>query len=128
MLELKSEKTLKIKVGEYVLSISVEGLQTEIPITKQEKIHEGFDEFWKAYPKDHRVGKGKCQKLWQSKKPDLEKVLMAISISQNKEQWIKGFVPNSTTWLSQERYNDFDMVQTSRKPMVLNDKGELVYE
>jgi hypothetical protein len=69
---------------------------------------DGFDEFWKAYPR--KVGKGEAEKQWaKAKGIDLQAVLKAIERARATEQWQKDsgqFIPHPATWLSQRRWED----------------------
>lgn len=71
---------------------------------------ERFEKFWSAYPK--RVGKKAAQKAFIKIKPNeelLEKMLKAIEAQNKSEQWQKEngqYIPNASTWLNGERWND----------------------
>ncbi|OQB43992.1 MAG: hypothetical protein BWY02_02908 [bacterium ADurb.Bin157] len=69
-----------------------------------------FDAFWSAYPR--KVGKGVAFKSFEKIKVDealLNQMLKAISEQVKSEQWRKEsgrYIPNPSTWLNQERWND----------------------
>lgn len=69
-----------------------------------------FDAFWSAYPR--KVGKGIAFKSFEKIKVDealLNQMLKAISEQVKSEQWRKEngrYIPNPSTWLNQERWND----------------------
>ena len=71
---------------------------------------ERFEKFWSAYPK--KVGKKAAQKAFIKIKPNeelLEKMLKAIETQKRSEQWQKEngqYIPNASTWLNGERWND----------------------
>ena len=72
-----------------------------------------FDEFWKAYPKQRRIGKGAAAKAWQKIKIDKNELLRlcleAIKWQKLTEQWRRDncqFVPHPTTYLNQARWED----------------------
>lgn len=71
---------------------------------------EGFDEFWKAYPR--KVGKGDCKKIWVRLKPAIElqqRILEAVADQKQSNDWIKEhgkFIPHPSTWLNGERWED----------------------
>lgn len=68
---------------------------------------EGFDEFWKAYPR--KVGKPNALTMWKRKKPDLTTVLAGLKRWKASDQWTKNdgqFIPHPTTWLNREGWND----------------------
>lgn len=70
----------------------------------------GFDAFWQAYPK--KAGKGAARKVFERIKPDaqLQRTMLAAVAKQSTwAQWTKDggqFIPNPTTWLSQQRWED----------------------
>jgi hypothetical protein len=71
---------------------------------------EGFDEFWKAYPK--KVAKADARKAWLQTKdvrPELTYLLSAIQAHCKTEQWMRNagaFIPYPATWLRGERWDD----------------------
>lgn len=70
------------------------------------RMHESdFNAFWLSYP--IKKGKKPCSTLFL--KLDvalLPKILEAIKLQQNSEQWQKGFIPHPLTWISQARWDD----------------------
>jgi len=67
----------------------------------------GFEDFWKAYP--NKKDKQKAIVSWAKREPDLQKVLKALKVQKNSEQWIKDdgrFIPLPTTWLNGARWED----------------------
>lgn len=74
---------------------------------REDKINNTFDVFWSSFPK--KVGKGAAKKAWQKKKPPLDQVLAALEVQKKSKQWQKEdgqFIPNPSTWLNQERWQD----------------------
>jgi len=67
-------------------------------------VDNGFEIFWKSYPK--KVGKDKAKGAWKIKKPNLDEVLNAIAWQINSKSWQEGFIPNPATYLSQGRWKD----------------------
>lgn len=71
---------------------------------------EGFDEFWKAYPK--KVAKAQAQKAWNKIKPNAELqqvILNALERQKQSVQWQKDngqFIPYPATWLNGRRWED----------------------
>lgn len=68
-----------------------------------------FDEFWKLYP--NGAAKKKCLEMWKKRNYDAiaETILDDVRRKSNTEAWTKQggkFVPMSSTYLSQERWND----------------------
>lgn len=66
-----------------------------------------FEEFFSAYPK--RVKKKPARELWVRKKLNTlaEQIIqdVAMRLSSDK-RWQDGFIPDPTTYLNQERWND----------------------
>jgi len=66
-----------------------------------------FDEFWICYPK--KSGKKKTLEIWKRRKLDsmADKLILDVKtriISDRK--WIDGFIPNPTTYLNGDRWED----------------------
>lgn len=72
-------------------------------------IDQRFETWWLAYPKTGRVGRGKAERVWRKCKPSaalLAEMLAAVEKQKQGRRWREGYVPNATTWLSQERWRD----------------------
>ena len=84
---------------------------------------DGFDDFWANYPK--KVAKADARKAWLQTKdvrPDIAKLLCAITAACKTEQWMKSggsFIPYPATWLRGERWDDELEVKL---PDVINEK------
>ena len=71
---------------------------------------DGFDEFWKVYPR--KVGKGDARKSWiksQKERPLIENILRAVRKQCQSQEWQKergAFIPHPSTWLNQGRWDD----------------------
>lgn len=63
-----------------------------------------FIKFWEAYPT--KTGKGDALKSWKKQKPNIEKVLTALSWQRRSKKWLDGFVPMPATYLNGKRYDD----------------------
>lgn len=79
--------------------------------TKKPNTHaNGFDEFWKAYPK--KVAKTAAQKAWDKLKPDQslqETILQAVNAAKNSRSWTKDngqYIPYPASWLNGRRWED----------------------
>lgn len=95
-----------------------ENVQRGIPPNKNRKEKEKnkkeymlkFEKFWSEYPK--KVGKPKAEAAFEKLNVDdmlLEKMLNAIKIAKNTEQWQneKGkFIPYPASWLNGRRWED----------------------
>ena len=74
-----------------------------------ERLESNFDAFWDLYPK--KVAKQKAKDIWlKNKYNDLltEKIIDAIT-QQVEVTWKhteKKYIPNATTWLNQQRWED----------------------
>jgi hypothetical protein len=68
--------------------------------------YEGFDLFWKAYPK--KVKKKDARKVWARLKPDeaLRSKIHGALETQRREWDARKFIPDPTTWLNGERWED----------------------
>lgn len=66
-----------------------------------------FSEFWSVYPcKDARAP---AEKAWAKKRLDAiaDKIIAdVVARAAGHDRWLSGFVPNGTTYLNQERWND----------------------
>jgi hypothetical protein len=89
-----------------------------------------FEEFWKAYPKQRRIGKGAAAKAWQKIKMDKDELLRlcldAIKWQKLTEQWRRDncqFVPHPTTYINQRRWEDEmpDDIDPNHTPTVKTD-------
>ncbi len=68
---------------------------------------DAFDRFWACYPR--KVGKGAAKKAFDRVKVPVESLLVALETQKRSEQWTRDggrFVPNPSTWLNQERWED----------------------
>ena len=77
------------------------------PYTRKNALDDGFNEFWNVYPK--KVGKADAQKKWINKKPNIDQVMIALTWQIASDQWNKNdgeFIPNPSTYINQERWND----------------------
>ena len=67
-----------------------------------------FDTFWQEYPK--KVAKKEARRVFARIHPDLEltqTMIRAVQAQSESRQWQDPkFIPNPTTWLNQERWND----------------------
>jgi len=65
-----------------------------------------FGTFWAAYPR--KVGKLTASIAFHKalKKTTLPVMLAALAWQGQTRQWQQGIIPNASTWLHQERWND----------------------
>ena len=70
------------------------------PLAPQGGSADGFEKFWKAYPK--KIDFGKAIEAWESENPPLEDVLKAIENFRKQDSWLREggrFIPSPTKWL-----------------------------
>lgn len=71
------------------------------------KRHIWFDRFWDAYPK--KVKRKPSMEKWQRKNLDAkaEEIISDVKARKKRDRrWLAGFVPDPTTYLTQERWTD----------------------
>jgi len=91
-----------------------------------------FDSFWLAYPK--KVGKKKTRAIWKRRKLDriAEQIISDVENRIHADQkWIDGYIPNPTTYLNGDRWED--EITRIKKPqnlaeMMKNYKGGNPFE
>ena len=72
-----------------------------------EKLGRAFDLFWQAYPKKRK--KKPAQEIWARKKLDSQAEVLLADINRRlieDKRWRDGYIPDPTTYLNQERWND----------------------
>ena len=75
-------------------------------VAKELELETAFNLFWEAYPKkeDKKVAKLRFLNLDEKIYP---KIMKAIEIQKKTKQWqTKDFIPQPSTWLNQERWED----------------------
>lgn len=82
---------------------------TEHNITKHNitQTEQMFEEFWSLYPK--KADKKKALDAFKDLDPSdelFEEIKNAVIDQKESDQWIRGYVPNPTTWLKNERWKD----------------------
>ena len=71
------------------------------------KNNEGFDKFWKAYPK--KMNKADALKAWSKVDVPVETILTAVEAQKKTSQWTKDngqFIPYPATWLRGRRWEN----------------------
>lgn len=87
-------------------------LSCSSPTEKRAVMSDGFDVFWKEYPR--KIGKQIAFRSWEKLKkakvlPPIEKILQAVKQQIDSDQWQKDegqFIPHPATWLNQGRWDD----------------------
>ena len=83
------------------------------------KHQQAFETFWKSYPKKRK--KKPALDIWQRKRLDAKLEMILDDIDKRREDdtyWQDGFVPDPTTYLNQERWDDeitTERVQANRR-------------
>ena len=70
----------------------------------------GFDRWWSRYPKERRIAKSKCARLWHRKdlEPRADQVIAVLASDVASAQWCRDdgqYIPLPMTWLSQDRFD-----------------------
>jgi hypothetical protein len=100
------------------LNVNINWINTDIGTqskVKESKVNKSIiytDEFlifWQAYP--NAVSKKKSFEYWQKQKdkPDIEIILQKLEVHKKSDQWQKDngqFIPMSTTYINQARWDD----------------------
>lgn len=78
--------------------------------TAKPELTEGFESFWKVYPR--QVAKTNAAKAWKKLKPDAEliaKIMQSLADHRLSHEWLKDdgqFIPHPATWLNGKRWED----------------------
>jgi len=95
--------------------------EKEVNVRAADIFSDRFDLFWNSYPE--KVGKGDARKAFLKLKPSqelTERMIRAVEAAKQSDKWQRGFVPNPSTWLNQERWEDEPMPPAKPK----QDKSE----
>lgn len=121
------------------LEIEKNGAYTErqqIPVLGESVVKDqkpnGFDEFWKVYPK--KASKGAAEKAFAKaiKEVSLEEMITAVKKQMTTKQWIRDggqYIPYPSTWLNQKRWLD-EVTATEPKPVTVQNsytRGERLF-
>ncbi len=94
------------------------------PTTKNQPTR--FERFWQRYPS--KKAKKLCREIWSRKKLDnmylviMERLSAQIDLDAN---WRKGYIPNPSTYLNQERW--YDDISGQQKKL-MKPEGEIRFE
>lgn len=75
--------------------------------TERKESDTAFNVFWTAYPK--KAGKKDARRAWDKLSPGAElaaQIMAGLDRCKQSRQWRDGFVPNASTFLNGERWND----------------------
>jgi hypothetical protein len=85
-----------------------------IPSKNGHSVTANFELFWSAYPKKRK--KKSALEIWRRKKPDAPTLIADIENRlANDGQWLEGFIPDPTTYLNGERWEDELQPVTSKR-------------
>lgn len=111
--EIGSNKDLRKNevIGQITLPLSLNGEPTSKPSRTGKE--EGCEEFWHLYPKRRRESMKKTRELWTRKHlaESRERIIGALKVCISSDDWKKSdnqFVPSSTRWLNERRWEDGD--------------------
>ena len=95
--------------------MSTQTLEVVCPSDALDKIREDkiisivrFEDFWKEYPANRKVGKKPCMEKWGSKGLDkiADKIIYHVKEMSKTKSWKEGFNPAPLTYINQERWED----------------------
>ncbi len=82
--------------------------QVSKPTSRKKPSPEGFDDFWKLYPR--KEAKQRALKAWQKIKADeLPAIMAGLRVAIQTEQWQKDgvrYIPLPASWLNERRWED----------------------
>lgn len=97
-----------LSIEQYVVwCINQRQLETEIKSIKSNRqINEGFDVFWKAYPK--KIGLQNARKAWDRIRIQADFINIVMkALEAQKPKWTdKQFIPHPASWLNAGRWLD----------------------
>ena len=67
-----------------------------------------FEDFWKEFPVNRKVGKKPCMDKWGRKGLDniADRIINHVKTMKQSKQWKDGFNPAPLTYINQERWED----------------------
>ena len=108
--EIKYNLTTK---KNYIKKVTKETIEIIKYCTEKE-----FNEFWNLYPKknNRKINKSKCIDLYTRLPLKTHRsLLQGLEILKSSESWLKGYHPNTTTFLNQKRWEDVSKENTESK-------------
>lgn len=111
--EAKKRALTQKRVAQHRNKVKRKSVTPALPDQDQDQDHKSngrstsaFDLFWAAYPKKNK--KKDAQKIWQERQLDehSEIILADLQRRPSSEKWQKGFIPDPTTYLRGDRWND----------------------
>ena len=92
------------------------------------KTEDPFDRWWRVYPKKRK--KKTARAIWKKKRLDAKVSELIIDVStriSHDERWLNGYVPDPTTYLNQERWDD-ELTDDSGKKLTYTERMALAAE
>lgn len=104
------KENLNTPIKENLKENNTSNNNTSIIIKKnitENEFSELFDEFWDEYPK-RRVDKAKCKTKFLKLDLEIQKKIIedVKNRKENDEKWVKGFVPMTSTYLNNQKWED----------------------
>jgi len=98
--------------------------QNRIEKTNGHSVTKSFDLWWAVYPK--KVKKKNALEIWRRKKPDHTTLIADVENRlANDGKWLEGFIPDPTTYLSGERWEDeLTPIKSNRKKSFAEELAE----
>ena len=106
----ETENRFRRNAGAIPVTIPVIEPDSIYPPTPHEKSVEGFEAFWRLYPK--KKSKGAAEKAWGKIKPDSElvaRILEGVARAKTCTDWVKEggkYIPYPATWLNARGWED----------------------
>lgn len=96
--------------------LRVKNKKTMRKLKPKPKPHDGFEEFWKAYPR--KAGKARALASWDKHRPPLGECLRVIAMYESYwERGNKKYIPHPSTWINQHRWHDGPAPKTAAASM-----------
>lgn len=92
----------------------------DIPPIVPQGTADGFDDFWRAYPK--KVARAQAVKVWKKLGPDKDlaaKIVAAVKVYAGTDQWQRDsgrYIPHAATFLNQRRWEDKTVLEIATEP------------
>ncbi len=83
-------------------------------------VSEGFDEFWRVYPR--KQSKQAALKAWNRLNPSPElrqTILAAVAAQKTWRPWLEGIVPHGATWLNGRKWEDEPPPEAKPAPKIV---------
>jgi hypothetical protein len=106
--EVKGSKGSEVSKENLLSEAVASDGQVSKPTSRKKPLPEGFDDFWRLYPRKH--ARKKALEAWRNIKADeLPAIMAGLKVAIYTEQWEKDngkWIPLPTTWLNGRRWED----------------------